>query len=285
MSRARRQLTGLVVVITGAGRGIGAATATALASRGARVAIGDIDGDLALQTAREIGNGAIGAPVDVTDHAAFTAWLDDIEHDLGTIDVLINNAGIMPVTMLEDETDESIARQIAINLHAVIHGTREAVRRMRPRGRGHIINVASLAGVIALPGVATYTATKHGVVGYSQSARMELKGSGVEVSCVMPGIVKTELSAGMADSPLARTVTADMVAAAIVAAIEKPKFDVIVPKEGHVAYRVKGLLPRRANEALLRIGNTDHSMTDIVGNEQRAAYEARAARDIAKPSS
>jgi NAD(P)-dependent dehydrogenase (short-subunit alcohol dehydrogenase family) len=284
-TRAVRPLSGLVVVITGAGRGIGAATAAALAARGAKVAIADLDGDLAMQTAQRIGNGATGSPVDVTDHEAYRMFLDDVEHDLGPIDVLINNAGIMPVTLIHDESDESIARQIAINLHAVIFGTREAIRRMRPRGRGHIVNMSSLAGVLPVPGVATYCATKHGVVAYSEVARAELAGTGVEVSCVMPGIVKTELSSGMEDTRYMRSVTPEQVAEAIVDALQRPKFDVFVPKEGAIAHRLKGILPRRAGEAVGRATGADHAITDTIGTEARAAYEARAAREIAKPSS
>ena len=93
--------------------------------------------------------GGLGLRVDVTDRPGFTAFLDEVERRLGPIDVIVNNAGIMPVTRLEDEDERSITRQLEINLHAVIHGTREAVRRMRPRGTGHIVNIASIAGAAA----------------------------------------------------------------------------------------------------------------------------------------
>jgi len=158
------------------------------------------------------------------------------------------------------------------------------VRRMRPRGRGHIVNVSSLAGVLPVPGIATYCATKHGVVAYSEVARLELAGSGVEVSCVMPGIVKTELSSGMEENRYVRSVTPEQVADAIVDALQHPKFDVFVPKEGTVAHRLKGMLPRRAGEAISRATGADHALTDTIGSEARKAYEERAARDIAKPA-
>jgi short-subunit dehydrogenase len=281
---ADRHLTGLIVVITGAGRGIGAATATALARNGCQVVLADLDGDLAVATANRIGTGARGVPVDVTDHAAVTTMLDDIEHDVGPIDVLINNAGIMPVVAIEDETDDSIARQLAINLHAVIHGTREAVRRMKPRGRGHIINVASLAGVVSAAGIATYSATKHGVVGYSEAARLELHGTGVDVSCVMPGIVRTELTTGMTDAPGLRSISPDDVAAAIVATVRRPRFDVFVPKNLSGAARMQHLIPRGAAEALSRWSGASHVISDSIGQAARAAYEERAAREVAKKS-
>jgi NAD(P)-dependent dehydrogenase (short-subunit alcohol dehydrogenase family) len=274
-------LNGLIVVITGAGRGIGAATAGALSRHGCQVVLGDLDGDLAVETASRLG-GARGVPVDVTDHAAYTTMLDDVEHDLGPIDVLINNAGIMPVVAIEDETDESVARQLAINLHAVIHGTREAVRRMKPRGRGHIINVASLAGVVSAAGIATYSATKHGVVGYSEAARLELRGTGIDVSCVMPGIVRTELTSGMADAPGLRSIAAEDVAAAIVATLKRPRFDVFVPKNLSGAARMQHVMPRAAAETLSRWTGASHVISNSIGNADRSAYEARAARDIAK---
>ncbi len=110
---------------------------------------------------------------------------------------MINNAGIMPVTPFVEESEESIHRQIDINLHGVITGTQLAIERMRPRGRGHIVNIASQAGKGGLPGIATYSATKHAVVGLTEAVRWELRGSGVETHCVMPTVVNTELTSGV----------------------------------------------------------------------------------------
>ena len=186
MAKEPRSLSGKVVAITGGGRGIGRATALALAREGARVAVGDLDREAAESVAAELGDGALGLSLDVTDHAGFTAFLDEVEQQLGPLDVLVNNAGIMPVTPLVEETPESISRQLEINLHAVIHGTQEAMRRMVPRRSGHIVQLSSIAGRTGLPHLATYCATKHGVFGLSEAVRAELRGSGVEVSVVMP---------------------------------------------------------------------------------------------------
>src|ERR1044072_2943693 len=123
MAKEPRSLSGKVVAITGGGRGIGRATALALGREGARVAVGDLDHEAAESVAAELGGEALGLPLDVTDHAGFTAFLDEVERRLGPLDVLVNNAGIMPVTPLPEEAPESIARQLAINLHATIHGT------------------------------------------------------------------------------------------------------------------------------------------------------------------
>src|SRR3954469_23324496 len=199
MSKTPRSLSGKVAVVTGGARGIGQALSRALAREGVVVAIGDLDASAAEAAAAELGNGSIGLALDVTDRPGFTAFLDAVEQRLGPLDILINNAGIMPLQPLEEESDASVTRQLKINLHAVIHGTQEAMRRMRPRNTGHIVNVASLAGRAAAPGLATYVATKHGVIGLSEAVRMELRGSGVEVTVVMPGFARTELAAGVPD--------------------------------------------------------------------------------------
>jgi NAD(P)-dependent dehydrogenase (short-subunit alcohol dehydrogenase family) len=277
MARQPRTLAGKVVVITGGGRGIGAATASALARLGALVAIGDLDLDVAKQTADGLGDNAVALPLDVTDRAAFTRFLDDVERQLGPIDVLINNAGIMPIGMLAEESDRSTRNQLEINLHAVIHGTREAVQRMKPRGTGHIVNIASAAGKAGFPGVATYCATKHGVVGLSEAVRMELRGSGLEVSVVMPAIVRTELTLGVEEARFVKSITPSDVADAIVKALQRPKFDVFVPSSLGPINRFTRLLPRSAGEWVARALKGDQVMVNAAHSAARKDYEARAA--------
>ncbi len=230
MAKERRSLNGKVVAITGGARGIGKATATALVRKGCRVAIGDLDLALAEQTAAELGGGAIALPLDVTDRASFASFLDEAEKQLGPLDVLVNNAGIMPVTPFVEESEESMRRQVDINLHGVITGTQLAIERMQPRGTGHIVNIASSAGKAGVPGIATYSATKHGVVGLSEAVRAELRGSGVEISCVMPIPVNTELIDGVSDQRVIKRVEPEDVANEIVDALEVPRFDVFVPR-------------------------------------------------------
>src|SRR5699024_1363680 len=115
----------------------------------------------------------------------------------------------------------------------------------RPRGRGHVVNIASMAGKAGFPGAATYCATKHGVVGCSEAARLELRGSGVDISCVMPAAVRTELAVGLGESPAIKTVTAELVAGAIVGPLRHPRFDVYVPRSLYWAGRITRVLPRR----------------------------------------
>jgi NAD(P)-dependent dehydrogenase (short-subunit alcohol dehydrogenase family) len=276
MAKDPRSLTGSVVAITGGGRGIGRATALALAREGARVAVGDLDREAAESVASELGGDALGLPLDVTDHAGFTAFLDEVEQRLGPLDVLVNNAGIMPVTPLVEESPESIARQLEVNLHAVIHGTQEAMRRMVPRRSGHIVQLASLAGRTGFPQLATYCATKHGVVGLSEAVALELRGTGVEVSVVMPGIVKTELTIGLQDARGVKTLAPEEVADAIVSVLKRPRFDVFLPPVSGALVRLGAALPRWLRLAVARGLKVDQA-TGNTDRHARAEYEARAA--------
>jgi NAD(P)-dependent dehydrogenase (short-subunit alcohol dehydrogenase family) len=275
MAKERRSLSGKVVAITGGARGIGKATATALVRRGCRVAIGDLDLALAEQTAAELGGGTIAVGLDVTERQSFASFLDEAERQLGPIDVVVNNAGIMPVTPFVEETDESIHRQVDINLHGVITGTQLAIERFSPRRSGHIVNIASQAGKGGVPGIATYSATKHGVVGLSEAVRWELRGSGIEVSCVMPTVVNTELTSGVGQRWV-RPVEASDVADAIIDALEVPRFDVWIPRENGAFFKLVSLLPRRTREAIGRLMKLDKLMTEV-DHGARHAYEERAA--------
>lgn len=276
MAKQRRSLNGRVVAITGGARGIGKATARALVARGCRVAIGDLDLALAEQTAGELGGGILALPLDVTDRASFERFLDESERQLGPLYAVVNNAGIMPVTPFVEEAEASFRRQIEINLIGVITGTQLAIGRLRPRGEGHIVNIASQAGKAGIPGIATYSATKHGVVGLSEAVRAELRGSGIEVACVMPTLVNTELTSGVGQRWV-KPVEASDVAEAIVDALEVPRFDVFVPRANGVLLRIGALLPRAASEWVGRAMGTDKLMTEA-DHEARRAYEERAAR-------
>jgi NAD(P)-dependent dehydrogenase (short-subunit alcohol dehydrogenase family) len=276
MATQPRSLSGKVVAITGGGRGIGRSIAEALTREGARVAIGDLDLESAERTASALGSNAIALGLDVTDHAGFTAFLDEVERTLGPLDVLVNNAGIMPVTPLAEESSDSIARQLDINLHAVIHGTQEAMRRMVPRGTGHIVNVASSAGKTPFPNLATYCATKYGVVGLSEAVRLELRDTGVEISVLMPGIVKTELATGLVDNRTFKSSTPEEVADAVLGALRSPRFDVFVPRSIGPAWAFTNLLPRRGRDVFARVFQVDRPLREA-DRSARAAYEQRAA--------
>jgi NADP-dependent 3-hydroxy acid dehydrogenase YdfG len=277
MARTPRPLTGRVVAITGAGRGIGRATAEACVREGMRVAIGDLDLAAAQRTAAELGRGTIARELDVCDRASVARFLDEAEARLGPLDVLVNNAGIMQLGRLVDEDDATARRQVDINVHGVLHGMKEALPRMLARNAGHVVNMASTAGKAGFAGGATYSGTKHFVVGVSEAARFELRGSGVEVSCVMPGIVKTELATGLPEPRFVKHTEPGAVAAAIVDVLRAPRFDVFVPREIGPLMRFAGVLPRSAREALSRALKADRVL-DLPDGRVRRDYEQRAAR-------
>lgn len=280
MAKERRALIGKVAAITGGARGIGRATAEALLRKGARVAIGDLDVEVAEKAAAELGGNAIALPLDVTDRSSFEAFLDATERELGPVDILINNAGVMPVTPFADESEESMRRQVDINLHGVLIGTQLAVRRMVPRNSGHIVNVASSAGKVGVPGIATYSATKHAVVGLTESVRAELRDTAVDLSLVMPVLVNTALTEGLTEKRGVKEVEPEDVANEIVDALETGRFDVFVPKSLHATITMGALMPRRLREAIGRLMEVDKVMSDV---SDRSAYEQRVAKSKPEP--
>ncbi|QEU64106.1 SDR family oxidoreductase [Streptomyces galilaeus] len=270
-------LTGRVIAVTGAGRGIGRAVAVRLAAAGADVAIGDLDAELAVETAGAIGTRPggrlLGLSLDVTDTPSFEDFLRTVETRLGPIDVLVNNAGIMWVGPFEEEPEDAALRQFDVNLHGVQRGMRLVIPGMRERGRGHVVNIASAASKVAPAGEATYAATKHAVHGYSAAVRAELRGTGVHVSLVMPGVVETELAVGTATGPT-RRLTPDQVADAVLDVVLRPRFEVFVPRQVAALTRLAAVLPGRARDALHRLLVPDQ-LAALSDRSVRAAYEQR----------
>lgn len=282
MAKQPKSLNGRVVAITGGARGIGRATAAALLRQGARVGIGDVDVDLCRTTAEELGENCRAYELDVTSRPSFKAFLDAVEGDLGPLDVLINNAGIMPVGPFLDESDAAAVRQLDINVHGVIFGMKEALPRMLPRRSGHIVNLASVAGKGGFPHLATYCATKHAVVGISEALRAEHADDGVEFTCVMPALVDTELTSGVKAGRGIEKAKPEDVADAIAEALHVPRFDVFVPRSVGRINKLMTMLPRAASEGIARVLEADKVMVQA-DREGRAAYEDRAAHSEPTP--
>ena len=279
MAKHAQNLTGQVAAITGAARGIGRATAEAFVRQGMKVAIGDLDVEQAQRTADEIGRGTVALELNVTERPSIERFLDEAEQRLGApVDVLVNNAGIMQLGRFWEEDDATAQRMIDINLHGVIFGTKAALQRMLPRNRGAIVNIASQAGLYGAPGGATYSATKHGVVGLSEAIRGELRLAGhdaIQISYVCPVVVNTELGRGTADTKGVSVVQPEDVADAIVDALQHGVVDVHVPKSVKPISRATAVLPRRAAEGIARALKADRVLFEADPNA-RKGYELRA---------
>ncbi len=209
--------SGAVVVVTGGARGIGARTAELFAARGATVWIGDLDEDVATATAAQI-RGAVARRLDVADRESWRLLINEVLVAHGRLDVLINNAGVMPVGPFADEPEATTELILDVNVRGVLNGMHLVLPLMAAAGRGHVVNVSSMAGMIPLPGMVTYNTSKYAALGASLAARREYDGTGVTVSAIMPSAVRTELSSG-ADLSVLPTVDPEDVAAAILATL------------------------------------------------------------------
>ncbi|MEN4446157.1 SDR family oxidoreductase [Mycobacterium sp. SM3041] len=189
-------LDGATVIVTGGARGIGAKTAELFSQHGANVWIGDVDADVAEQTAREIPR-CRSARLDVTQRESWVKFVGQVLKESGRIDVLINNAGVMPLGAFETEAEATTDLILDVNVRGVLNGMRAVIPLMITRGSGHVVNVASMAGMIPVPGMVTYNASKFAAVGASLAARTEYAGTGVTVCAVLPSAVRTELTSGV----------------------------------------------------------------------------------------
>lgn len=192
-----KDLTNRVVVVTGAGGGIGRELALQCAARGARLALCDRDQDgldKIVADVRGKGAEAIGQIVDVSDPEQMSTFAKETATQLGVPDVLFNNAGIALIGGILDTTLADWDRLIGVNVMGVVNGINAFVPAMVERGSGHVVNVASAAGLLANPQLAAYSATKYGVVGLSEALRMELGPRGVAVTAICPGIINTAIT-------------------------------------------------------------------------------------------
>jgi meso-butanediol dehydrogenase / (S,S)-butanediol dehydrogenase / diacetyl reductase len=187
-------LTGRGALVTGAGTGIGRAISVALAQAGARVMVTDRDGDAAAACARAIGDRARAAPLDVTDAARTASVVRAAAAELGTLDIVVANAGVSTMNRVADLTEAEWDMNFAVNAKGVFLTNQAAIRHFLAAGtRGAIVNTASLAGKVGAPLLAHYSASKFAVVGFTQALAREVAPNGIRVNCVCPGFVRTSM--------------------------------------------------------------------------------------------
>jgi hypothetical protein len=272
------RLDGAAVAVTGGARGIGAATAKAFAAKGAHVYIGDLDEHLAKEAAAHVGGH--GFALDVRSKESFAAFLAAVDTPLA---VLVNNAGIMPAGRFVDEDDAVTDAIIDINVKGLLHGTKLALPGMLERGSGHIVNVASYAGKFPAAGLATYCASKHAVVGFSESLRDELAATGVTVTAVLPSAVRTDLVAGVQLGGLLPTVDPERIADAVVASCRHRSAIVAVPAWMRSYEAAAALVPDRLLGAIRGRLTRDRALRTL-DTGARAGYDARVRRDASAPA-
>ena len=272
----QKPLDGKVVAITGAARGIGFASAIELHRRGATVALGDIDGDGAESAASAIGDRAFSARVDVANPESFLEFLA-ASQTRGPLDVLVNNAGIMPIGPFLDCPPELYRRAVEINVLGCLNGTHAALPGMLERGRGHIVNIASTAGKAPVPGGMAYCASKAAVVAFTEAARIEYAGTGIDFTCVLPHFTNTDLIAGTTSTKLVPVVEPADVGTAIADVIHRPRPDVYIPRSIGAILSTQPLLGRRIRDLVNRRLGAYDTFLDFDAAE-RQAYADRIAK-------
>ncbi len=263
-------IKGKTAVITGAASGIGRATAVALAREGARVAAVDLDRAGLAETASRIA--AIGGEVttyliDVASRDAVYAFAHEVESAFGGADIVINNAGVAQVATVEELAYEDFEWVMNIDFWGMVYGTKAFLPQLRAKGQGHIVNVSSVFGLFAVPTQAAYNSAKFAVRGFTEALRHEMRGSGIAVSCVHPGGIKTNImrnarflqsvqttvreEAATGFDRLART-TPERAAEVIISGIKKNKGRILIGPDAKVLDIIQRLMPASYGRILFR---------------------------------
>jgi NAD(P)-dependent dehydrogenase (short-subunit alcohol dehydrogenase family) len=252
-------LAGKVALVTGGSRGLGFALCRELRDRGARVATCARGEEQLEEAARLLGDDVVAIPCDVADRAQVEALVRDVEAQLGPVDVLVNNAGVISVGPLETQTYADFEEMLAIQLRGTINTTLAVLPGMRERRAGRIANVTSIGGKVSVPWLLPYCTAKFGAVGFSEGLHAELAGTGVRVTTVVPGLMRTgsflaayfkgdragleySLFAPLSSSP-ATTVGGARAARRIVDAIRHGDAEVTLSLHAKLAARANGLAP------------------------------------------
>lgn len=258
------------VLVTGGAQGIGLATARAFAEAGATVAIGDLDLGAARRAAGSVGGSAW--QLDVADAAAFATVVAAVEEASGPIDVLVNNAGVMPNGGFLELSPETDRLTMEVNVFGVLNGMRAVLPGMVERRRGHVVNVASLAGKFPVPGLAVYNASKFAVVGLTAATRLEYAPHGVSISAILPSAVDTALASGLDMRPIPK-VRPEEIAAAVLASVGSRRAETAVPGYVGALASAATITPEPALRLLRRLMRDDRALQP--DKPERAAYRER----------
>jgi NAD(P)-dependent dehydrogenase (short-subunit alcohol dehydrogenase family) len=251
------------VFVTGGASGLGRAIVERFVRSGARVCIGDIDEAGGNELAARLGGGAFFMRCDVTKDEDFERVKDELGARWGGVDVVVNNAGVAQAGPIDAVPMDDWKWIVDINLLGVVRGCRTFTPVFKKQRSGHLVNVASMAGLLDVPFMSSYNATKAAVVSLSETLQNELEEEGVRVSVVCPSFFKTNIAASMrATDPGLRSaterflsrspLTADDVANDVFEAVEHGRFYVLSHKDGRAAWMMKRLLPRQVYAAVLR---------------------------------
>ncbi|HXQ14640.1 MAG TPA: SDR family oxidoreductase [Caulobacteraceae bacterium] len=250
-----------VAIVTGGGMGLGRALCEALAKRGSRVLVADIDAEAAADVAArlvEAGGTAKAIHVDISKKADVQRMVDEAVAEFGRLDYMFNNAAIAIGGDTRDLTIEHYDRVIGVDLLGVVYGAVAAYQAMAKQGGGHIINVSSLGGIMPQPGNTPYSASKWGVVGLSLGLRFEGADLGVKVTCVCPGDMKTDIYKNLTVVNLDKSTierdsrrthfllpqwTAERAALTILAGVERNRAMIVFPWIAHVIWFLHKVLP------------------------------------------
>lgn len=258
-------LKGRTALITGGAGGLGYATALALGREGMKVALWDLDGERAEEKAAALRAGGVTAKgwgLDVTDPAAVRAGALEVERELGPVDLLDNNAGIHSPGDFLDATDEQIRRQVEVNLNSYMWCAKAFLPGMIARDSGHVIMIASAAGLLGVPGMAVYSGTKHAVIGFAESLRMEFRRAGVTgvgMTIVCPSFIDTGMFPNTTPPLFTPWLKPEALAAKIVSAVRADRLYVREPAMVKLIPLVKAL-PRAVADALCSLTGMDRSL-------------------------
>ncbi len=265
-----KQLKGRVAAVTGAGSGIGRATALELARAGCHLALADISEEGLVETERELRSPGVRVTrhvVDVSDRRLMEAFAASAAEAHGTVNIVVNNAGVTLTAPFEQQSMEDFEWLVGINFWGVVYGCRFFLPYLKQAGEGHIVNVSSILGLIGVPTQSSYVATKFAVRGFSESLRAELAGSNIGVTVVHPGLIRTNIIRNTRFTSASSTISKDRaqklfdrqalppsaVAAAITRAIRRNEARVLVARETFVTDYLKRLSPVWTSELFQRV--------------------------------